>query len=1855
MTNPTISISASTFNDGEDPTKLVEGGETIQIKVTSSETLTTSQQVMIEISGTASTSNSSQTAVLTGLGEGVFAKFEAPQGAVLKGVAQAGTGLSSSIFAVFESTTSPVNGGASSSELIIKKFNADGVSDTSFGLSGTATIPINTTTTWNSKLVFSSDGSMAFQQGNIVELFNAVGQETASLVLNGSQRLLCMDNGKLFVQDTSLAGPGAHDIQIFSAQSQTQVSSFSTYSNGPSTNLATFDLLSLSNDRFALTSDGKFAWRNDNGGVIAASENNGTWTTTPIASSGFGGTTFQNGGKFFSYDSGTGDVSVLDGTDGIKTTFNLNLSGKSTPSALSLVAVGDDGSILMSANAGPTSVPGLPTGLNALFKLTASGQTYSLDPSFADNGMFLSTQPINPSNVKVSVGDTFLMTDYAYTEPDLSMWTNGPMAGFSSTSQNGKTVLNVTIPQGSSEVTVNVRANSDFINENQESIQFKLLPSTNVVTPPMNAQTYLVDSQAHTVNLSVEDLRQSVGVDLNGPIEQGVSHYTSGPNDYWYNDTTPATPYTKAQPHLFNANVVAPDGSEVKEIMLSVKGTGSWNGENKLAEKFDLVFGYPNGPTNYINSGSVNSGDFKVAISDASSATKSYFSQRIDGADHLFSIKQTYSANTQTYDFVIRNESYSMSSEAASDMLSRFGFVYRDQSVTTPHQVSLEVKVSAFDNSSNPIPASSADSDMAVFEFTNYAPEIYDAAFNGKFVQMMFRSGPSAEVNYELSDLDDSYQSWRGQPDISRFTLSVNGATNEYFIEEVIQKDSVLLVLNKDLPADATVEISYSDPSTGDDIYSVIQSWEGNDANSFSNFAAQHGHTLSLTGQVLPGAELGWDMGREEQAYLDVDWDARTVTGKVISVEGGQAVVQFHVTGWRPNPNYDNTQTSGLRADPSAELVLEATLSKESWTPVVGASLAFSEALGYDKGYSIHAFKTILNTTSEVWSNDMNPSEDAVQTHELMVYNISEGVPFSYLASTGFNFANATLTGSSQDDFLADPSNIGNVQINAGDGDDHLMGGIGNDRLNGGKGIDTVHVVGLQNDFDITPTGTNSFTLTPKDTSSWKSGGTDQLVSIERVQFEDGVVELPSVESQIETTVTPFDESATQTIRPVAQGFDYLDLTSLTVGANGNELDTTYTLEADINLNSGELWVNGTPKSYEFSGFEGYIVSGSATSNDDDPIKIATHASDNDIVLVKSGSGLEIDLGDQQGSDEDVLSFRGTNAGVTIDLEPTAGSAGWVTFSTEDGSSRVSGADIVFGSDAADDITGFDSKANLLAGYDGNDSLIGGSESDLLVGGAGQDTLTGGAGDDTLVDLDQAILTGGDGKDIFVVRGANSSDIAQIKDLELSPEGLSRGGVNAQTFADRIIFNFSTAAFANSSLSSTVSGASGSLSAADYLTLRNAIELKVEPSPANSTTNFVVNAYLKEAMSLTDSNAGFLGRVEFTTQQTLTASESIRAVKLAQSFDFMSQFSESIMDQMLSQDNPLAIAASGTGNSGNLNSDTVSLVFGLEKTDKYTVSPQPGEHPPVLMPVRIDGIEYATRFQLGNTDEQVIGSRSGDTYQFVPSAFIDENGETESNQTFGSDVIIERGRAVDSEPQPVAQSTGPGDSGPTPVDFNNTGRDVISLANESTQTGVSIHDLLVGDLNLERFQKGREGVGNSLKITYRDSDTSDSGGQTLNDVNLVVYKEYVAHDASFRVEDLQLLDLENEATRFDLGRSFKDATGQGMTTYDARDAILLGRNEAADTFKLINTTTGEPNQQFDVFLKDFNFANDKIEIQGYGDKLTSTEGVVVNGDSKLTLTLSNGTAGIADDYTINLYFLDTALSQEDDWLLVKSV
>ncbi len=117
----------------------------------------------------------------------------------------------------------------------------------------------------------------------------------------------------------------------------------------------------------------------------------------------------------------------------------------------------------------------------------------------------------------------------------------------------------------------------------------------------------------------------------------------------------------------------------------------------------------------------------------------------------------------------------------------------------------------------------------------------------------------------------------------------------------------------------------------------------------------------------------------------------------------------------------------------------------------------------------------------------------------------------------------------------------------------------------------------------------------------------------------------------------------------------------------------------------------------------------------------------------------------------------------------------------------------VFGSAAADTLSGRYDGPNAIYGYEGNDSLTGGGGNDRLFGGEGNDTLTGYDGNDTLDGgAGDDLLKGGVGGDTYVFRrGSGNDTIVTFDGFTSNPpvdtlllEGLKPGDVRIEKWGD---------------------------------------------------------------------------------------------------------------------------------------------------------------------------------------------------------------------------------------------------------------------------------------------------------------------------------------------------------------------------------------------------------------------------------------------------------------------------------------
>ena len=696
--------------------------------------------------------------------------------------------------------------------------------------------------------------------------------------------------------------------------------------------------------------------------------------------------------------------------------------------------------------------------------------------------------------------------------------------------------------------------------------------------------------------------------------------------------------------------------------------------------------------------------------------------------------------------------------------------------------------------------------------------------------------------------------------------------------------------------------------------------------------------------------------------------------------------------------------------------------------------------------------------------------------------------------------------------------------------------------------------------------------------------------------------------------------TTSSTISPTSNSF--LDLTALT---DGYELDAEFGSWDGDDTQAGIVFVGD--QFYEFKNIDGYVVDGLSDPNTSDIIRFSARSDFSETLVLGPGYGLEINLGIGSLSDADVLVVDG--GAIDIDLSSTVsieGLSGYVAYTltdagTEVGSGLIRGADIVIGSSLAadgDDITGFTDRENIIVGLDGNDNLIGGDLDDFIVGGLGNDSIDGGGGDDVIIDLDADLLTGGAGRDIFVVRGSDQlADSATITDLGISPDGLSFEGLDSQSYQDRIAFNFSSGA-----LSGALTGILGENysitnppSPADYYKIAEGLKLNIRDDNTDTNAPYVLEViYDANGDGTTDSNE-ILGQVKFGVNagQEPGSDEVFKAV-LLDAENFRDQIDQAIYDQIQHVSGDVDLADGAPTNLPE--DDSITLFVGVERQYKYTVfgsNEGAAEARPVLVAYEEGDVQIATKFRPGNADEVMLGSRSSDTYAHSAQVFVDPTtGEAAipDNQTFGRDTIVERG----------------GDA------------DVFSL--EATIT-----DLLVGDLTLERTERGSEGAGNSLRIRFNDVDTAEVS--ELNNVDVTVYKQYVDYNSSFRLEGIEMLDPStSQYTTLNFAEAVSDTRLEAL---GSSDSIFVGQSNSADQFTVKADTTGSEEGPVNLYMTGFDSTQDTIEFIDYDsvvvDMLSTDPSGYAAGFAAVTATSG------AETSNFNVYFTDIA-PEADDWINV---
>jgi VCBS repeat-containing protein len=260
---------------------------------------------------------------------------------------------------------------------------------------------------------------------------------------------------------------------------------------------------------------------------------------------------------------------------------------------------------------------------------------------------------------------------------------------------------------------------------------------------------------------------------------------------------------------------------------------------------------------------------------------------------------------------------------------------------------------------------------------------------------------------------------------------------------------------------------------------------------------------------------------------------------------------------------------------------------------------------------------------------------------------------------------NDTLNGGAGDDF-----------IDGGNGSDLLSGGAGNDVLDGGNGQDTVVLAGKRSEYHVTLQSDGSYLI--RDLRAGSPDGTDRLISIERVQFADGVFKIVDIVSGNSAPVAA-DDSLT-----LAEDAGATDVTA-TLLANDSDLDgdafvvtavqavsaqgATVTLGADssVSYDSGAIFAGldagqtaTDTFTYTITDANGLSSSATATVTITGVTQNAAPVAGNDRLTLAEDAGptevTSILLANDTDADGDVLTVSAVQAvsakGATVTLSP---------------------------------------------------------------------------------------------------------------------------------------------------------------------------------------------------------------------------------------------------------------------------------------------------------------------------------------------------------------------------------------------------------------------------------------------------------------------------------------------------------------------------------------------------------------------------------------------------------------------------
>ncbi len=432
----------------------------------------------------------------------------------------------------------------------------------------------------------------------------------------------------------------------------------------------------------------------------------------------------------------------------------------------------------------------------------------------------------------------------------------------------------------------------------------------------------------------------------------------------------------------------------------------------------------------------------------------------------------------------------------------------------------------------------------------------FEASFNGNLIQIHFDSnypisdGP-ARLPHALPWDGDEWDAWVGNPSASNFTVTVNGAS--VAVTGAAMDGGLVLVTQSSIPTNATVQVSYTDPSTTNDIKNVLQDQYGTDVPSFNVAAFYRNDTAELN--VLSGAQFGWNSSLEhsERDYFEDFNVDLTAAGEALTLANDSTKLKLVFTGSViSNPNFDGSAAS-------SNLIADYEYVKPQLSFVVNKSdyQALKTKLGVAANTNLSIADVIepsndLSTTIFQWDAVMsNAVNGSGPTFELANYTFPTSIG-AYNIVGSLPISNSMIfNGSAYADVVI--GSFGSQTMNGFAGDDQFFGGPGDDTLNGGAGTDTIRYDGNRSEYTVLNLSGGRYTVSQNSNTrgALEQSGIDSLSGIEKIQFNDEVMQLevpsdPMLDDLfvINASTPTLASNPTFVARPETGvgGFDTLDL-----------------------------------------------------------------------------------------------------------------------------------------------------------------------------------------------------------------------------------------------------------------------------------------------------------------------------------------------------------------------------------------------------------------------------------------------------------------------------------------------------------------------------------------------------------------------------------------------------------------------------------------------------------------------------------------------------------------------------------------